>query len=103
LAALVGFKGHVQQCAHGGLSRADRIFNHEHDIVGQRAKLSDEGQIPAAMGTTCGLSPFSRGRNWLVMKGNMQGMWRGPQDFRSFGLYLQLTQDFGHQLTTGTG
>jgi hypothetical protein len=55
------------------------------------------------LGTTCGLSPFSRGRNWLVMKGNMQGMWRGPQDFRSFGLYLQLTQDFGHQLTTGTG
>src|SRR5258707_3047503 len=53
----------AEQRIDGGLCRTDRVFDGEHHVLRQLAKLAHRPRFLDPFGTTCVRSPFARRRN----------------------------------------
>ena len=88
---------------HRGLRRPDRILDREYYILRQLAELADE-QVLTLGNDRRPVALAARGRNWLVMKGIMQGMQIADSGSRAASASMpQVAEHFGHDLAAGAG
>ena len=80
-----------EQRVHRRLGGTDRVFDREHDVVGEFAELADEGEVRRALRDYLGPIALARRRNWLVTNGIMHGMhvevfnmWSGSASIRKW-------------------